>query len=37
MTGIVDRTNHAEDPFVGGTDQYSFNTPYQGRTIPSLK
>ena len=36
MTGIVDRTNHAEDPFVGGTDQYSFNTPYQGRTIPSL-
>ena len=37
MTGIVDRTNHAEDPFVGKTDQYSFNTPYQGRTIPSLK
>tara|TARA_B100000497_G_scaffold4838_1_gene4903 strand:- start:2170 stop:3342 length:1173 start_codon:yes stop_codon:yes gene_type:complete len=46
MTGIVDRTNHAEDPFVGGTDQfpYSFDrpqpagmSPYEGRTIPSLK
>ena len=37
MSGIVDRENHAEDPFVGGSDQYSFNTPFEGRTIPSLK
>jgi len=39
MTGIVDREQYqvgTPDPFVGETDQYSFNTPYQGRTIPSL-
>jgi hypothetical protein len=39
MTGIVDREQYRRgtDPFIGETDQYSFNTPYQGRTIPSLK
>lgn len=39
MTGIVDREQYQRgtDPFIGETDQYSFNTPYQGRTIPSLK
>jgi len=26
MTGIVDRENHAEDPFVGGTDQFPYMT-----------
>jgi hypothetical protein len=39
MTGIVDREQYqvgTPDPFVSETDQYSFNTPYQGRTIPSL-
>ena len=48
MTGIVDRENHATDPFVGDIDPfnvpYSFDrpqtpvtSPYKGRTIPSLK
>jgi len=48
MTGIVDRENHATDPFVGDLDPfnvpYSFDSPqtpvtspYKGRTIPSLK
>ena len=34
MTGIVDRENHAEDPFVGGTDQFSF-TPYMEKPTES--
>jgi len=48
MTGIVDRENHATDPFVGDIDPfnvpYSFDSPqtpvtspYKGRTIPSLR
>ena len=51
MTGIVDRENHAENPFVGGQRGMGVNTdfgltnnveeqimsPYQGRTIPSLR
>ena len=31
MTGIVDRENHAEDPFVGGTDQF----PYMAKPVES--
>jgi len=31
MTGIVDRENHAEDPFVGGTDQF----PYMAKPTQS--
>ena len=31
MTGIVDRENHAEDPFVGGTDQF----PYMAKPTES--
>ncbi len=31
MTGIVDRENHAEDPFVGGTDQF----PYMAKSTES--
>ena len=41
MTGIVDRENHAEDPFVGGTDQFPYMTkPVESSpqmNLPDLK